>query len=43
MKKRKSCFTIEGYNDKSKPCLKKKCKGKVKPTWDANVGQCNIG
>lgn len=40
-----SDFTVEGYNDKPKPCPKKrkgrKCKGMVQPTWNANVGKCD--
>ena len=35
-------FTVPGYNDKSKPCPKPRCKGIVKPTWNANVGACDI-
>lgn len=34
-------FTIRGYNDRPKPCSKKGCKGKVHPTFNANVGQCD--
>jgi len=36
-----SAFTLKGYNDKPKPCLKKGCTGEVCPTWNANVGVCN--
>ena len=41
-----SNFTLDGYNDKPKPCQEKtvknrKCKGTVHPTWNANVGKCN--
>ena len=34
-------FTIEGYNDKPKPCQKSGCNGTVKPTWNADVGKCD--
>ena len=41
MPKKRSPFTMEGYNDRAKPCPKKKCKGMVQPTWNANVGKCD--
>ena len=34
-------FTIEGYNDRPKPCPQQNCKGQVEPTFNANIGQCN--
>jgi len=36
-------FTIEGYNDRAKPCpyRDRNCKGQVEPTRNANVGKCN--
>lgn len=36
-----NAFTIEGYNDQSKPCLKDGCKGQLEPTVNANLGRCN--
>lgn len=34
-------FTIKGFNDKPKPCPEAHCSGKVRPTWNANVGECD--
>jgi len=34
-------FTWENFNDRPKPCPKKKCDGMVEPTWNANIGECN--
>ncbi len=34
-------FTLKGYNDRPKPCPRRRCRGKVEPTWNANVGRCN--
>lgn len=45
-----SDFTVEGYNDKPKPCQEqrdtltvkgRKCTGTVRPTWNANMGKCD--
>ena len=37
----KGSFTVSGYNDEPKPCPKRKCKGQVRPTFNANVGKCD--
>ncbi len=39
--KQRSDFTFKGYNDKLKKCPYKRCKGMVRPTWNANVGKCD--
>ena len=40
--KNESIFTIEGLNDKPKPCPRDRCKGSVQPTANANVGKCDV-
>ncbi len=45
-RQRKSDFTFEGYNDQPKPCQEqtvkgRQCSGTVRPTWNANMGQCD--
>lgn len=41
MTKKKSRFERKGYNDRAKPCPFGNCKGKIKPTLNANVGKCD--
>lgn len=41
-----SDFTVEGYNDKPKPCQEqtvkgRKCAGTVRPTMNADMGRCD--
>ena len=36
-----SDFEFEGYNDKPKPCPLN-CPGMVNPTFNCNVGQCDV-
>lgn len=39
--KQRSDFTFKGYNDKPKKCPHKRCKGVVRPTWNADMGKCD--
>ena len=37
----KNDFTDKGYNDKPVLCINRWCKGKIHPTWNANIGKCD--
>ncbi len=37
----KRVLVIKGYNDCSKSCPNPECEGKVQPTMNPHVGECN--